>query len=254
MEHSPLTPLTPNLSEQPVAADMDARDVKQVLVVTDAPRPAKAWTTYLNQLLRESAHALLACRLVVLAEGAIVEPGTCDEHHPAIAELTTVAKMNNVIIAAGSMIEHEPGDPTASWHTCPLIGRDGLIGSCRKQGMESKTERKIGVFTTPIGRIGILICLDIEDDALLSETAQNCDIVVNPSHIPHCGHGQRLHALQPIHRRLQWWSLACGVSIVRCDHRPPMGMATSMVITPCETWLKKAYESLRHPRRMPKGC
>ena len=244
-----LRPTSPKLSQQPLetanAAVMDVRDLRHVVIVADTPRPAKAWAKYLNRALEEKSHQQLACRLVVLAEGAIVEPGICDNSHPAVAELQTVAKLNNVIIAAGSMVEHDPAVPGESWQTCPLIGKDGLIGSYRNQmrgAIDAKgvLEQRLGIFTTPIGKIGILICLDIEEDSLLYQTAQRCDIIVNPAHIPHVGHGQRSHAVQPVQRRLQWWALACGVSIVRCDLRPPLGMGTSMVVTPCETFLASA--------------
>ena len=241
-------PETPKLAVRPLetsSASMDSRDVRRVVIVADTPRPAKAWAEYLNQALTEKTHNLLACRLVVLAEGAIVEPGVCDDKHPAVKELQIVAKMNNVIIAAGSMVEQDTASPGESWQTCALIGQDGLIGSYRKQmlgavGKKEHVEENLRIFNTAIGRIGILICLDIEDDSLLYQTAQRCDIIVNPAHIPHVGHGQRSHALQPVQRRLQWWALACRVSIVRCDLRPPMGMGTSMVVTPCETFLASA--------------
>eukprot|EP00434_Breviolum_minutum_P027298 symbB.v1.2.024138.t1/scaffold2263.1/size84088/7 len=241
-------PETPKLAVRPLetsSASMDSRDVRRVVIVADTPRPAKAWAEYLNQALAEKTHNLLACRLVVLAEGAIVEPGVCDDKHPAVKELQIVAKMNNVIIAAGSMVEQDTASPGESWQTCALIGQDGLIGSYRKQmlgavGKKEHVEENLRIFNTAIGRIGILICLDIEDDSLLHRTAQRCDIIVNPAHIPHVGHGQRSHALQPVQRRLQWWALACRVSIVRCDLRPPMGMGTSMVVTPCETFLASA--------------
>lgn len=239
-------PKSPKLSSRPGSAAIDAGDLRRVVVVAESPRPAKAWADYLNRAL-EKTDSGLACRLirlVVLGEGAILEPGVCDDNHPAVAELQGVAKKNNVIIAAGSMVERDPSGQ--SWQTCALVGQDGLIGSYRKQmlgALEAKSP-SLGIFTTPMGRIGILICLDIEDDTLLYQTAQNCDIIVNPAHIPHRGHGQRSHALQPVQRRLQWWALACNVSIVRCDLRPPMGMGTSMVVTPCETFLASAHLSL----------
>eukprot|EP00435_Cladocopium_sp_Y103_P060504 s1903_g22.t1 len=240
-------PKSPKLSSRPEgSAAIDAGDLRRVVVIAESPRPAKAWADYLNRALgtRSEHSGLGRLRLVVLGEGAILEPGVCDDNHPAVAELQMVAKKNNVIIAAGSMVERDPSGH--SWQTCALVGQDGLIGSYRKQmlgALEAKSPN-LGIFTTPMGRIGILICLDIEDDTLLYQTAQSCDIIVNPAHIPHCGHGQRSHALQPVQRRLQWWALACNVSIVRCDLRPPMGMGTSMVVTPCETFLASAHLSL----------
>lgn len=252
---SELRPTSPKLSAKPLetadAVRVEVADLRQVVIVADTPRPAKAWAKYLNQALADRSDHPLACRLVVLAEGAIVEAGICDESHPAVAELQKVAEINNVIIAAGSMVELDPAFPTESWQTCPLIGKDGLIGSYRKQmrgAIDAKgaLEQRLGIFATSIGRIGILICLDIEEDSLLYQTAQRCDIVVNPAHIPHVGHGQRSHAVHPVQRRLQWWALACGVSIVRCDLRPPMGMGTSMVVTPCETFLASAPLNLFH--------
>ena len=154
-------PETPKLAVRPLetsSASMDSRDVRRVVIVADTPRPAKAWAEYLNQALAEKTHNLLACRLVVLAEGAIVEPGVCDDKHPAVKELQIVAKMNNVIIAAGSMVEQDTASPGESWQTCALIGQDGLIGSYRKQmlgavGKKEHVEEKLRIFNTAIGRI-----------------------------------------------------------------------------------------------------
>lgn len=179
----------------------------------DRPRSADDWGRFLNETLKTSE-----ARLVVLAEGAIIEPGVCDDRHPAIVRMTEVARMNHVVIAAGSMVEVDPESPDHSWQTCPIIGKDGLIGSYRKRmrgaidAKKAQEQEGPEIFSTPIGRLGVLICLDVEEDGLLFKTAQGCDIVINPAHIPYVGHGQWSHAMVPVQRRLQWWALACGVS------------------------------------------
>ena len=96
-----------------------------MVVVAESPRPAKAWADYLNRALEKTDSGLASrlIRLVVLGEGAILEPGVCDDNHPAVAELQGVAKKNNVIIAAGSMVERDPSGQ--SWQTCALVGQDG---------------------------------------------------------------------------------------------------------------------------------
>lgn len=142
------------------------------------------------------------------------------------------------------MVETDAKQPGQSWQTCPVVGKAGLLGSYRKRMMGAldgtkarNMASKVGVFDTPAGRLGVLICLDIEEDTLLLETASLCDVIANPAHIPYTPAGQWEHAVQTVRRRLQWWARACGVTILRSDPRPPAGMGTSMAITPCETFL-----------------
>ncbi|CAJ1346415.1 unnamed protein product, partial [Effrenium voratum] len=249
-------PSSPRLSvrplEVPEAVAVDAGELRKVLVVADRPRSADDWGRFLNETLKTSE-----ARLVVLAEGAIIEPGVCDDRHPAIARMTEVARINHVVIAAGSMVEVDPESPDHSWQTCPIIGKDGLIGSYRKRmrgaidAKKAQEQEGPEIFSTPIGRLGVLICLDVEEDGLLFKTAQGCDIVINPAHIPYVGHGQWSHAMVPVQRRLQWWALACGVCVVRCDLRPPNGMGTSMVVTPCETFVASKASALLLPAVVP---
>lgn len=142
------------------------------------------------------------------------------------------------------MVETDAKTPDHSWQTCPVVGKTGLLGSYRKRMLGAldgtkacNTASSIGVFDTPAGRLGVLICLDIEEDTLLLETASVCDVVANPAHIPYTSAGRWEHAVQSVRRRLQWWARVCGVTILRSDLRPPAGMGTSMAITPCETFL-----------------
>lgn len=104
-------------------------------------------------------------------------------------------------------------------------------------GREAYCKGQLGVFDTAIGKVGVLVCLDIEEDNLLRETAEQCAIIANPAHIPYVATGSWQIAVESMQRRLEWWSCAMGVHIVRCDLPPPGGMGCSMVVTPCETFL-----------------
>eukprot|EP00419_Tripos_fusus_P029944 CAMPEP_0172728080 /NCGR_PEP_ID=MMETSP1074-20121228/92041_1 /TAXON_ID=2916 /ORGANISM="Ceratium fusus, Strain PA161109" /LENGTH=551 /DNA_ID=CAMNT_0013555295 /DNA_START=10 /DNA_END=1665 /DNA_ORIENTATION=- len=221
---------------------LETGPLRHALVVAEPPRPAEAWRTFLDGML--TTFDMIRNGIVVLPEGAIVEPGPCDELHPAVKELMIVAEAHDVVIVGGSMVETDAKKPGQSWNTCPVVGKTGLLGSYRKRmlgsldGMKAReTASNIGIFNTPAGRLGVLICLDIEEDMLLLETASSCDVIANPAHIPYVPAGLWEHAVQPVQRRLQWWARACGVTILRSDPRPPAGMGTSMAITPCETFL-----------------
>jgi len=204
------------------------------------PRPAEAWRRTLAGILQRHPPELRP-QLLVLPEGAIIEPGVCDAAHPAVRELQLVAEEFDAVIVAGTMLE-DRGDGS-SGNTCPVVDASGLVGRYRKRacGAFSSADRArhggAGVFETRLGKIGVLICLDIEDDSLLLETAQRSAVIANPTHIPFTPVGSWPIALDTVQRRLEWWTSTLGVSVVRCDLPPPGGMGCSMAVTPCETLL-----------------
>merc|ERR1719336_1124933 len=137
-------------------------------------------------------------------------------------------------------------DPDGRVHNvCPVISAAGLLGSYRKRqqgafsvaGQDPSIDDEVPIFDTPFGKLGVLICLDIEHDVLLREMARRCSVIANPAHIPYKSTGSWQIAQDTMRRRLDWWAGATGLNIVRCDLPPPGGMGCSMICTPCETFL-----------------
>jgi len=222
------------------SALVDLGPVVRSAAVAALPRPAEAWGKLLRRIL-SSASPEVRPRLLVLPEGGIQEFGPCDESHPIVRELTPVAAEFDVVIAAGTMVVLDDSIANGYCNVCPVISSAGLLGSYSKRQQGSFTDQSQGppleVFDTPIGKLGVLICLDVEDDNLLREMSRRCSIIANPAHIPYQQMGSWAIAQDSMRRRLEWWTGATGVSIVRCDLPPPGGMGCSMVVTPCETFL-----------------
>merc|ERR1711879_382982 len=150
--------------------------------------------------------------------------GTADANHAIVHELVPLAREFDIVIVAGTMVE------TAddwSGNTCLVLDGTGFLGKYRKRtstalsAISHRSSDELGIFETRYGKIGVLICLDIEDDGLLQNVASQCAIIANPAHIPYVPSGSWGIALESVQRRLEWWSCTCGISIVRCDLPPP---------------------------------
>mmetsp|Transcript_84913 Transcript_84913/g.253108 ORF Transcript_84913/g.253108 Transcript_84913/m.253108 type:complete len:891 (-) Transcript_84913:133-2805(-) len=215
-------------------AMVDAGGVLRAAAVAEMPQPAKAWRQTLEGILRRHPPALRP-RLLVLPEGAIVEPGLCNASHPAVRELQSVAEEFDVVIVAGTMQEARGDGSTGK--TCPIIDASGLVGRYHERSSSRFSYSGPGVFETRLGKIGVLSCADIENVGLLLETARQVAIIASPTRLPYTPVGSWSIALDTAQRRLEWWTSTLGVSVVRCDLPPPGGMGCSMAVTPCETLL-----------------
>lgn len=248
--HSDVDCLLTRLAPRPTAdpAAMELSPLLRVAAVSAMPQPAEDWGNLLRRTLAEYPPELRP-QLLVLPEGGIMEPGPCDCDHPIVRELTPIAADFGLVIAAGTMVVQD-----GQWfgNVCPVISGAGLLGSCRKRHQGAFSDASADpslsgpppIFDTPIGKLGVLICLDIEDDALLSEVAERCAILANPAHIPHLRSGNWQIAQDTIRRRLEWWAGSAGVSIVRADLPPPGGMGCSMIVTQCETHLGRQAQDM----------
>jgi N-carbamoylputrescine amidase len=140
---------------------------------------------------------------------------------PAIAQLTTVARAKNILIAAG-MLE-DAGNLLYNTHV--LVGPDGLMGHWRKMHIpmfEMPFYNGGGVpmvVDTPLGRIGANICFD----ALLPESTrllavQNVEIVLFP------------FAADPPPRTVEGWADWAGTALkARCAENGVFGVACNYV-------------------------
>lgn len=202
-------------------------------------------------------------KVVVLPEGFVTEVLDSGAEHllkgsggntpPELMPYAAVAAKHQVYIVCGTMIE-PPNSGAEQWYTTTVVlGPDGrAVGAYRKRRIHDHQVQLAGanplIFDVPgFGRIGVLICLDAEDDALLEEmVALGVRCVVNPIHIPVPGlgaargskglaTGQWRVALDSVARRLEWWSAQHGMFFVRCDLPFPGGSGTSQVIGPDRT-------------------
>jgi predicted amidohydrolase len=103
---------------------------------------------------------------------------------PYYRRLAALAGELHIHLVAG-MTE---ADGAARHNTTVLIGPDGkLIGKYRKQKLGHETDRNqpgntSTVFATPLGRIGIMICADRTDPAIVRRfCAKGADFLICPS-------------------------------------------------------------------------
>jgi predicted amidohydrolase len=93
---------------------------------------------------------------------------------PETDKYVALAKELDVIIATGSMFEHDPKYPGHIFNTCCLVDGDGILLKYRKvstfvavEGSSSPLQIKgydeplFPVADTPLGKIGVLICYDL---------------------------------------------------------------------------------------------
>lgn len=109
------------------------------------------------------------------------EPIPAGKYYRRLADLARELKVH---LVAGLL----EADGDARYNTAVLIGPDGkLIGKYRKQKLGHESERNTAgkespVFTTPHGRVGLMICADRTDPALVRRLCANrADFLLCPS-------------------------------------------------------------------------
>jgi len=148
-------------------------------------------------LIREAAKggAKLVCTTECFLDGyAIADKSIPLEQYRALGEpipsgqycrqLASLAKELHIYLVAG-MLE---ADGDKRYNTAVFLGPDGkLIGKYRKQKLGHETERNTAgsespVFETPFGRIGLMICADRTDPALVRRLCDHgAELVICPS-------------------------------------------------------------------------
>eukprot|EP00746_Dinoflagellata_sp_MGD_P073146 gnl/MRDRNA2_/MRDRNA2_29694_c0_seq1.p1 gnl/MRDRNA2_/MRDRNA2_29694_c0~~gnl/MRDRNA2_/MRDRNA2_29694_c0_seq1.p1 ORF type:complete len:693 (-),score=117.50 gnl/MRDRNA2_/MRDRNA2_29694_c0_seq1:357-2435(-) len=254
------------ISDAESDAPTKERDPTRILLLQQAQaRDAIVGASLVDAALANEEKSVVGqpSKLVVLPEGFITEILNSGAEHllqglggdapPELMPYAAVAAQHQVYIVCGTVMEPEkPG--AEQWYTTTVVlGPDGrAVGAYRKRRIHRHEIQVAGdrplTFEVPgFGRIGVLICLDAEDDALLEEmVALGVRCVINPIHIPVPGlnasrgsKGLALRqwrvALDSFARRLEWWSAQHCMFFVRCDLPFPGGLGTSQVIGPEKT-------------------
>lgn len=249
-----------------VAVRTKERDPTRILLLQQAKaRDAIAGAAVVDTALVNEEKFIVGqpSKIVVLPEGFVPEvltsgaerllQGSGGDAPPELLPYAAVAIKHQVYIVCGTMMElKKPG--SEQWYTTTVVlGPDGrAVGAYRKRRIHDHQVQVAGdkplTFDVPgFGRIGVLICLDAEDDALLEEmVALGVRCVVNPIHIPVPGlgaargskglaTGQWRVALASVARRFEWWSAQHGIFFARCDLAFPGGLGSSQVIGPEKT-------------------
>lgn len=153
--------------------------------------------TRAEKLITEAAHggAKLVCTTECFLDGyAIKDKSIPLDQYRALGEpipsgkyfqrLTSLADHLDVYLVAG-MLE---ADGDKRYNTAVLIGPDGkLLGRYRKHKLEHELVRNTPgtdapVFSTPFGKLGIMICADRRDPDLVKQLKANgADMLICPS-------------------------------------------------------------------------
>lgn len=179
---------------------------------------------------------------------------------PACKKYLEIAKKYEIYICLGAGVEL---DKISGLQYCTsiFIGPDGFIGKYRKQRpiMQSFSKGKApGVWDTPLGRIAILICFDIENADVFNETMNlSPDILLNPVLISKVGrqdselcHSQWNIGMDEMSQKFEALSRLHSCAFVRCD--APHGLGSSQVISPVETLTGPTNEKTIFSVHIPK--
>jgi predicted amidohydrolase len=168
-----------------------------------------------------------------------------------------IAKKHSVYILLGSGLEIAPKNV---YNTSLFVGPEGLIGMYRKRkpivsGVSPGSE--VGVWDTPIGRISVMICFDIENADVFEENIKlRPDIILNPVMIA--------GSYESSERTLSKWNIAMDemahkfeaiareneCTIIRCDGSFTLG--SSQTISPVCTLTASHWEESTFSYCVPK--
>lgn len=201
-------------------------------------------------------HASGRCDIIVIPEDALAYTGPVpDTNLEMVSEFCVLEDFCDrhdvmVCVTVREIVSH------AEWYTTALLfgpvqtngsgERKHFLGKYRKRntlGMSAAGDR-VGVFETALGKIGILICYDIENEDLVNELLTHSPtLIINPTHlVPPSGQSAypdliesswRI-ALDFTARNLEYISVANKVPVVRVDIG---GSGNSMYVCPSQTIL-----------------
>ena len=211
-----------------------------VLVLQASPTTIQYGAKHVRKKLSELEDAEQV-NFVVLPEGYIRQAVLDGDEYGELQPYCDVAKDFKIYLVCGTMVEKKSN--RQYYITSVLIGPDGVPrGKYRKRKVHDfETQAQgdsVGVYDTEYGKVGIVICLDAEDDKVIQETlAAGAEIIFNPTHIPSTrgtsGNGKVwTFALQSMQRRFEKICSDKGCYVVRCDTSYPSGLGSSQVIGP----------------------
>ena len=184
--------------------------------------------------------------LVIFPEGCVTEGGPLegcsfyDHIRPVVAKYALYALLGSGIertpsgeLYIQSVLMDPEGSIVLTYRKARPVSANGIVPG-----------EDTGVVDTGLGRIGVVICFDIENrDVYDAMMAFRPDIVLNPVHIP-------LRSITPYARHIAQWNVGlttmaesfearmsrAGTSLLRCDQpRETASLGSSLAITPVVT-------------------
>ena len=161
-----------------------------------------------------------------------------------VKQMQSISDQYDCLIIWGSAIEQVKKPTMRTYNTTLITGPNGWkeVYRQRKLVMQYLTPGdRIGVWDTPFGRIGVMICFDIENDLLLHDLLSlKPDMIFNPTYISspqssdvYLNHTSRTNAMDEIAHKFEYLMREKNVTLFRCDLA--IGLASSQIITPSST-------------------
>lgn len=218
------------------------------MIIQDHPMPGEAACKVLERSIQKEVE--LTGRkpdFIMTGEGFFNIYGEVSlDVNSQLAPVAEIAKAHGICIVVGAMIER-PKDQGATYITAVLIGSDGtVLGKYRKRDSMSACHDgdSVGVFDT-WGKVGLLICYDMENDGFVEETLkEKPQIVFIPTRIvpprgisnyPEMAESTWRIGLETMKRRLEYLATVSDCVFVQVDLAYPSGQGSTFVSTPCRT-------------------
>jgi len=220
----------------------------KVLIIQETPTSAGKGADLVRRSLETTQNTpgtYNTVDFVVLPEGFVTETLRLDDENDVLEPYARIALEYSLYIVCGTMLEPTE-DGKKFYTTSVVLGPFGKrLGMYRKRRIHNHQMQEagsgVGIFNTIYGKIGVLICLDIEDETLLEETIA-CDtkLIFNPIHIPVPGKisssekhvSKWRHAVDEIGKKLEYFCKTHACVIFRCDTAFPNGVGSSQIIGP----------------------
>ena len=155
------------------------------------------------------------------------------EEQPYFQRFINIAKKYEVYLVLGTGVEVH-----SEHHYCTslFIGPNGIIGQYRKRKpimRHISPGNSLGVWDTPLGRISIQICFDIENADIWQENIQlRPDIILNPVMIAGTADSSNWHiAIDEMAHKFEALCREHNCSIFRCDSSFTLGSSQSLTPT-----------------------
>ncbi|MFX1259882.1 MAG: carbon-nitrogen hydrolase family protein [Promethearchaeota archaeon] len=234
-------------------------DIK-ITVCQQKPMEIKKLCAFLDNLL--TSEEKNKSNFVIFPENFVLQdPDIVDiKRNLYLKRIAEIVKKHGIYLILGTMIELREKDKK-KYKTCVLFEPNGqILGYYRKRKVQLRLKKenfisseKIGIFQTKFCKVGILICIDSEDENILNETLKEKPKIV---FIPICIRlplyfennldlikSSRKTALENMGKKFLEYAKKNDVIFVRADlpyyvSEKGVNYGTSLIITP-----NKIYET-----------